>query len=52
MSELHVIPRGDLVDHETSEDCVCGPDPKFVDGEGIVFTHHSLDGREQNKETA
>lgn len=44
----HVMPRGDLVAHEADEDCICGPDAEFVEG-GIVFTHHSLDGREDSE---
>jgi hypothetical protein len=48
---LHVIPDNDLVDHVTSEDCVCGPSWQLTESDdGVVFqmvTHHSLDGREQ-----
>jgi hypothetical protein len=44
---------GDLIEHEVSEDCVCGPTPQPVkrdDGSvGWVIVHHSLDGREANK---
>jgi len=47
---LHVIPNGDLVDHESTPDCPCGPtsDPvERADGSvGWVHVHHSLDGRE------
>lgn len=50
MNEMHVIPRGDLVEHESSDACVCGPTVQPVDREdgstGYVYTHHSLDGRE------
>jgi hypothetical protein len=42
---IHVLPVNDLIDHEDSGDCVCGPDTEFTEG-GAVITHHSLDGRE------
>lgn len=42
---VHVTPRDDLVDHEESDDCICGPSTVFVIG-GVVVTHRSLDGRE------
>lgn len=46
----HVYPVGDLVEHEFSEDCVCGPVVEAVDvGEHwpkLLFIHHSLVGRE------
>lgn len=45
MSELHVVPNGDLLEHDADEDCVCVPTPRFESG-GIVYQHHSLDGRE------
>jgi hypothetical protein len=34
----HVVPVADLVNHETTDDCVCTV--------GWVVVHHSLDGRE------
>jgi hypothetical protein len=47
VSTVHVYPVNDLVEHETGgDDCVCGPDVEFVDGGGILISHHSLDGRE------
>jgi hypothetical protein len=52
-AELHVVPRGDLIEHETDGDeCACGPAVVFVDpdtGETLeapVIVHASLDGRE------
>jgi hypothetical protein len=49
----HVVPRGDLVEHETSDDCPCGPTAQPVtrdDGSvGWVMLHHSLDGRERGE---
>ncbi len=44
-SVMHVVPKGDLIEHELSDDCVCLPDPRFTEG-GLVLVHHSLDGRE------
>jgi len=41
------------IDHDASEDCVCGPRCEPVeraDGSiGWVYVHHSLDGREANE---
>lgn len=46
----HVLPLGDAVEHDESEDCVCGPDVEPIqraDGSmAWLVTHHSLDGRE------
>ncbi len=50
---LHVVPVGDLVEHETGDDCVCGPTAEPVEREdgsmGYVGVHHSLDGRERHE---
>lgn len=50
--EVHVVPLGDLVDHEPG-DCVCGPRTEPVprpDGSvGWLIVHHSLDGREKHE---
>lgn len=50
---MHVIPLSDLVDHEASDGCVCGPTTEPVKREdgsvGWVHTHHSLDGREAHE---
>ncbi|WP_178880218.1 hypothetical protein [Streptomyces acidiscabies] len=50
---LHVVPIGDLVDHTSDDDCVCGPRAEPVKGDdGSVdwlMIHHSLDGREQTE---
>ena len=46
----HVVPVGDLIEHELTDDCPCGVTPEPVgrdDGSfGWVVIHHSLDGRE------
>lgn len=52
---MHVVPVGDLIEHDTSgeEDCVCGPRTRPVEqdagGMGWVIVHNSLDGREQHE---
>jgi len=51
MAILHVLPLGDLIEHdEEGVDCPCGPDVEHLIGEtggaGKLITHHSLDGRE------
>jgi hypothetical protein len=47
---VHVVPIGDLIEHETSDACPCGPRTEPVkrdDGSmGWLHVHHSLDGRE------
>jgi hypothetical protein len=45
---IHVLPLDDLIEHEQSEDCVCGPDVELVSAvnDGWLISHHSLDGRE------
>jgi len=58
MTNMHVYPVNDLVEHDTEHgtDCVCGPRVRPVvrdDGSiGWVITHHSLDGREKTEEDA
>ena len=39
----HVIPIGDLREHEASPECWCHPTP---DEEHDYYRHHALDGRE------
>ncbi|MGW3821812.1 hypothetical protein ACWEAF_05755 [Streptomyces sp. NPDC005071] len=50
MADLHVVPIGDLVEHDTVGECVCVPTDRLVkadDGSiGWIAVHHSLDGRE------
>lgn len=50
---VHAVPRGDLVQHEVTETCVCGPTVEPVKREdgavGWVAIHHSIDGREANE---
>jgi len=56
VAELHVVPRGDLIEHRVEHDgeCVCGPRPEpSVNDDGRVdwvTVHHSLDGRERTEQ--
>lgn len=53
MTTLDVCPAGDLIKHDTTGDCVCGPtvEPvKHEDGSiGWIHIHHSLDNRESKE---
>lgn len=50
MSSVHVQPTNDLIQHEDTEDCPCGPRIEPVERDdgsiGWLIVHHSLDGRE------
>ena len=52
-AEVHVLPLADSIQHDDSDDCVCGPLTEAVPREdgsmGWLITHHSLDGREQGE---
>lgn len=47
---FHVVPVGDLIEHDISGECACGPANEPVqrdDGSmGWLAVHNSLDGRE------
>lgn len=47
---IHVMPSNDLIEHDDSDECVCGPECEPVQREdgtfGWLYSHHSLDGRE------
>jgi hypothetical protein len=47
---LHVVPLGDLIEHDTAGECACIPEPRrtpCADGsDGWLIVHRSLDGRE------
>jgi hypothetical protein len=48
---MHIRPINDLIEHEWA-DCVCLPSPQLVDtdhGDGWMYIHHSLDGREKSE---
>lgn len=53
MSTVHVLPVDDLIEHEASDTCICGPTTEAVfrdDGtNGWLVTHNSLDGRERQE---
>lgn len=49
VEEVHILPEGDIVAHEYSEDCVCGPAPSLRDSGGWLYTHESLDRREDDE---
>jgi hypothetical protein len=53
---LHVLPAADLIEHETTEDCPCGPKAEPVERDdgsmGWLHVHHSLDGREATEAPA
>lgn len=46
----HVLPIGDLVPHDLTDDCICGPKVEITihthGPDGHLITHHALDGRE------
>lgn len=46
MTTVHVVPHADWINHDTMEDCACGPREEIVKGNWVVV-HHSLDGRER-----
>lgn len=52
MTDLHVVPIGNLIEHDTGVDssCVCMPTDTPVEQEDGTIrwlaVHHSLDGRE------
>ena len=54
MRGVHVLPLNDIVPHEESQDCPCGPRVEWIDPDtglaypgGPVIIHNSLDGREK-----
>ena len=51
MNDYHVLPIHDLIVHDETDDCPCGPDTQPVQREdgsvGWVIVHNSLDGREK-----
>lgn len=53
---VHVMPHADVIGHEVTEDCPCGPFAELcetADGpDGWIYVHHSLDGRELHERGA
>lgn len=51
-AESHVMPIDDDVPHVEGAGCICGPTPELIprpNGDAWLYTHHSLDGREQTE---
>lgn len=52
---LHIIPDNDLIDHEPTNRCICGPRTDITHGDNgeqqWIITHHALDNREQQSES-
>lgn len=52
---VHIVPEEetDIVPHDLAEDCICGPTTEPVEcADGSInwlYSHHSLDGREQRE---
>jgi hypothetical protein len=53
MKAVHVHPVDDLIEHELTDECPCGPESRrevLEDGsDGWLVVHHSLDGREKTE---
>ena len=43
--DVAVVPSNDMVAHEHSRDCICGPSVQLFNGKEILV-HQALDGRE------
>lgn len=54
--DFHVYPVNDLVEHDRTGECICGPETQPVERDdgslGYVIVHHSLDGRELSEAKA
>ena len=52
---VHVYPRDDLIEHQMTDECVCGVRTEPVEREdgsiGWLHVHHSLDGREADEQS-
>lgn len=49
VQSVHVLPNQDAIEHQVSDECICGPDVEFVGGDTVLHLHHSLDGREHGE---
>jgi hypothetical protein len=50
IDDIHILPIRDLIEHEESWKCVCGPEAEYFEETGRwMYSHHSLDGRELNE---
>lgn len=50
MSQVHVQPVGDLIEHEDTDDCACLPTSVPTEG-GFVVVHNAWDGRRDPEDT-
>lgn len=52
---FHVTPVGDLIEHDLTPHCICGPRIILMTNaegrSGRIVTHASLDGREGQEQT-
>ena len=46
MSDVHVVPVNDLIQHQEIRQCPCRPDVEIQPNGNAVVVHHSADGRE------
>jgi len=46
--QIHQIPKADMMEHEASTECICGPKVDESSHQ-VLVTHWSLDGREFRK---
>jgi hypothetical protein len=52
MSDMHVVPINDLMEHDTDgKPCPCGPE-YLEESCGVVVVHQSCDGREKREKAA
>ncbi len=52
--EVHIRPRNDLIWHELTDDCVCGPEALQPSDDECgpvrwLYLHNALDGRERQQ---
>ena len=43
---VHILPVNDLIEHEESAQCQCGPSVEQLDNGEFMVIHFALDGRE------
>ena len=46
MSDVHVIPEHDAMEHTLTRQCLCRPDVETPPNSDAVVIHHAADGRE------
>ena len=45
----HVVPLGDLMEHELCTSCPCGPREEEQSNASVIVVHHAFDQREGNE---